>query len=161
MKEIEEIVLSHENILGIHDLIIHDYGPTRFMISLHTEVPASVDFIAIHDSIDHIERELEERFNCDAVIHLDPIETDNEVVNENRKVVEKIVKSISEKLSFHDFRMVSGPTHTNLIFDVVIPTEFDMTKKELDEEIKKKIAEYNSDYFAVVEYDLAYTSHEE
>ncbi len=160
VKAIEETVMAHEVVLGIHDMIVHDYGPTRRIVSLHTEVPANVDILHAHECIDNIERELEEKFGCDAVIHMDPIETDNSVVGENRAAVAEILKGISESLSFHDFRMVSGKGHTNLIFDVVIPHEFEMSKELLDEEITKRVKEYNSSYFTVVHYDIEYTSHE-
>lgn len=161
VKEIEEIVMSHENVIGMHDMIIHDYGPTRFMVSLHAEVPANTDIIATHDGIDHIERELKQRFGCDAVIHLDPIETDNRLVNENREMVRGILKDISPELSFHDFRMVNGPTHTNLIFDVVVPFGFEKSVKTLEEEIQRGISEKNENYFAVVDFDTEFTSAKE
>ncbi|MBQ3053574.1 MAG: cation transporter [Clostridia bacterium] len=155
VKRIEEIVMSHEGVIGIHDMVIHDYGPTRFMVSLHTEVPANINIIEMHDRIDHIERELRETFGCDAVIHLDPIDINNEVVNEKKEIIKKILFEISQELTFHDFRIVSGPTHTNLIFDVVIPFNFKMTQEELKAEIDRKVREYDDSHFIVVDFDRA------
>ncbi|MDP4118717.1 MAG: cation diffusion facilitator family transporter [Bacillota bacterium] len=156
VQEIEQMVMAHKSIEGIHELVIHNYGPTRFMVSLHTEVPADADIIEIHDRIDRIEKELNEKFGCEAVIHLDPIETNNAVVVENRAKIKGIVGNISDELSVHDFRMVSGPTHTKLIFDVVVPRDFSMTQTVLDVEIKNRILQYNPHYCAVIYYDREY-----
>ncbi|MGN1094926.1 MAG: cation diffusion facilitator family transporter, partial [Eubacteriales bacterium] len=119
--KISEIVYSYGEVKGIHDLIVHDYGPGRLMISLHAEVPSDADMLATHDMIDNIEKELREKLNCDAVIHMDPIVTDDGVTCEIRKKISELVKCIDRRMTIHDFRMVSGPTHTNVIFDVVVP----------------------------------------
>ena len=156
VKAIEEMVMSHEYIVGIHDMIIHDYGPTRRMVSLHAEMPADTDIIKMHDDIDHIEREMKEKFGCDAVIHLDPIETDNQVVNKCKLLVRQVIESISPELSFHDFRVVSGPTHTNLIFDVVVPYDFTMSNKELENIILQGVRRHNENYNIVVVFDTKY-----
>ncbi len=153
VDEIHKIVLAHEGIIGIHDLIIHNYGPTRFMLSLHAEVSASDDVIVLHDTIDLLEKELSSRFKCDAVIHMDPIETDNKIINQTREKVKEIVLNIDDKLTIHDFRMVSGPTHTNLIFDVVVPFDFDMDDNTLTERIQEKVSEWYCDYFTVINID--------
>lgn len=158
VKSIENMVLSHEYIVGIHDLIIHDYGPTRRMVSLHAEMPADTDIIKMHDDIDHIEREMKEKFGCDAVIHLDPIETNNEVVNRCREITGKVISEISSELTFHDFRVVSGPTHTNLIFDVVVPHGFSKNCKELESEILGGVREFDENYNIVVVFDTKYTN---
>lgn len=150
---IEQFVLSHEGILGIHDLIIHNYGPTRFMLSLHAEISADEDVIKMHDTIDLIEKELQAKYKCDAVIHMDPIETNNELINETKKFVEQVVASVSEELSLHDFRMVTGPTHTNLIFDLVVPFGFTMKDDELRTKIQQKVAERDSFYCVVINID--------
>lgn len=158
VSEIETMVMSHEYIVGIHDMIIHDYGPTRRMVSLHAEMPADTDIIKMHDDIDHIEREMMERFGCDAVIHLDPIETNNEVVNRCREITGKVISEISEELSFHDFRVVSGPTHTNLIFDVVVPHGFGKNCREIEDEILCGVRKYDESYNIVVVFDTKYTN---
>lgn len=157
VKNIEETVLEHKSVLGIHDLVVHDYGPGRRMLSLHAEVDGKGDVFAIHDEIDIIEQELRAKFRCDAVIHMDPIETDNKVTKEFKGKVTKIIKDIHKDATIHDFRVVPGPTHNNLIFDAVIPYDV----KDSDEEIKAKICaevECKLDKcFAVVVIDRPFT----
>lgn len=156
VDSIYNIVMAHEDIKGIHDLVVHDYGPGRVMISLHTEVPGDGDIFKIHDTIDRIENELHEKLGCDAVIHMDPIETNNEVVQNMRQVVANIVKGISDEISIHDFRMVAGDTHTNLIFDVVIPYSIDEKDEVIKRKIQEKITEYDENYYAVMHVDKEY-----
>lgn len=156
VKQIEEIVMKNDDVKGIHDLIVHDYGPGRCLISLHAEVPGDGDIYEIHDMIDCIERELNQELSCEAVIHMDPIETNNQSVNEIKKIVEGTVKEIDERLSIHDFRMVSGPTHTNLIFDVVVPFKTNYTKDELKAKIDEGIARLEGNYIAVLQFDHGY-----
>ena len=124
VSRIRELVMAHSEIIGIHDLIVHDYGPGRVMISLHAEVPASQDVLALHDEIDNVERELREQLGCEAVIHMDPVVTDDGVTEETRRRVADLVRCIDDDITIHDFRMVSGPTHTNVIFDAVVPYDF-------------------------------------
>jgi len=149
VQEVKELVLSYPEIVGIHDLIVHDYGPGRRMITLHAEVNADGDLLELHDIVDTVENELAERMNCITTIHMDPISNDAATV-EIREQVAALVKTIDERISIHDFRMVTGPTHTNLIFDALVP--FDM--KESDREIGKKILalvqQMEGRYFAVV-----------
>ncbi len=156
VDEIRSIVCSHPEVVGMHDLVIHNYGPTRFMISLHAEVRADRNVIFLHEEIDNLERKLNDALGCEAVIHMDPVETENEVVMKCKDDIVKIISDIDESLSIHDFRMVSGVGHTNLIFDVVVPYDFRMSTEELDEKIKNAITEYNSSYRAVIEYDNLY-----
>ena len=156
VEKIEKIVMSHDGILGIHDLIIHNYGPTRFMVSLHAEVPSSGDVLALHDTIDLIEKTLSENLGCDAVIHMDPVETDNELITTTKKLACEILHAVSEELSLHDFRMVTGPTHTNLIFDVVVPYNFHLKNEEITKQIQKKLHEYNDTYYVVINFDNNY-----
>ena len=156
VDEIRTIVCSHPEVVGMHDLVIHNYGPTRFMISLHAEVRADRNVLFLHEEIDNLERKLNEALECEAVIHMDPVETENEIVMKCKKDVIKIISDIDESLSIHDFRMVSGVGHTNLIFDVVVPYDFKMNTHELDEKIKNAITEYNSSYRTVIEYDNLY-----
>lgn len=157
VKQIKDIVLSHENIEGIHDLIVHDYGPGRRMISLHAEVPGNKDIYELHDNIDHIEQELKEALQCEAVIHMDPIETDNAEINRMKALVSETIQQISPKLSIHDFRMVTGPTHTNLIFDVLLPYDAGLTEEELREQVNILIREMDGNYFPVIQVDHAYS----
>lgn len=156
IQRIKDIVLVHDKILGIHDLIVHDYGPGRVMISLHVEVPGDEDIFKLHDIIDNIEMELEEKLHCNCVIHMDPVESNNEMVNIMRQRVAKIVQSIDEQLTIHDFRMVTGQTHTNLIFDVVLPQEFDMTDEEIRQEVQRRVQEKYPDHYSVIKIEKAY-----
>ena len=157
VEEVEKIVTSHPLVYGIHDMIVHDYGPGRLMISLHAEVSSSDDILEIHDMIDHIEHELQDRLNCAATIHMDPIITDDEEVLSVRDKVREIVTDIDESFSMHDFRMVKGPTHTNLIFDVVVPYSCKKTDVEVMREIKDRIhALPGTTYYAVIEIDRSY-----
>ncbi len=156
VESIEEYVMSHSDIVGIHDLVVHDYGPGRRMISLHTEVPASGNILELHDTIDNIERELREKMGCEAVIHMDPVETDNEQVKEMKQKVAELMKEIGDDVSIHDFRMVAGPTHTNLIFDIVVPFADKKSEAEVKEEVDRLIATLGKQYFAIVDVDKAY-----
>ena len=156
VKEIEQFVLSHEGIMGMHDMMIHDYGPGRMMISLHAEVPGDGDVFALHDLIDKIETELEERLGCEAVIHMDPIEANNQIVMDMREQIKQRVKELDPVFEIHDFRMVQGPTRTNLIFDVVIPQEYPLKDAAVEEQVKNAIQQMNKSYFAVVKIEKSY-----
>lgn len=156
VKEIRDIVMSHEEIIGIHDLVVHDYGPGRCMVSLHGEVPANGDIIALHDRIDHIEKELCEKLGCEAVIHMDPLETDNSIITETKHELLTYINSELPGVSIHDFRMVQGPTHTNLIFDAVVPYGFDMSNEEVKEGLEKLVAKHWENHFAVVHVEQSY-----
>lgn len=153
VEEIEDIVMSHDNIIGIHDMIVHDYGPGRVFVTLHAEVPADGDIVEIHDTIDNIEREIYEKMNCLATIHMDPIDISGGLTSEIRSCVSDILNDIDPCINFHDFRIVSGPTHTNLIFDVVVPNGYRMSDNELSMLIAKRINEWNEKYFSVITVD--------
>lgn len=130
VKDITDIVLSHPEVMNVHDLIVHDYGPGRLMVSLHAEVPGDGDIYALHDAIDTIEYELESKLGCAAVIHMDPISPDGTKTANMRNELAEAVKAIDPRLSIHDFRIVDGPTHTNVIFDAVLPNESALTEDE-------------------------------
>jgi cation diffusion facilitator family transporter len=156
IRQIEEIVMAHEEVVGIHDLIVHDYGPGRTMISLHGEVPGNGDIYVLHDAIDHIERELREKLHCDAVIHMDPIAVDDETV---RTLKEKIVQGLEHMnlhLTLHDFRIVQGPTHTNVIFDVVIPGDCPKTEDEVRTEVEDLVRTSGENFYPVIQLDHSY-----
>jgi len=155
--EIRDIVMKHSGIVGIHDLIVHDYGPGRCMISLHAEVSADDNVLALHDEIDHIERELQETLGCHAVIHMDPLEVHDGVTEETRQRVVALVHCIDDAINIHDFRMVTGPTHTNVIFDAVVPFGFRLSDKEVEEKIKTIVRTLDGNYFAVVNVERSYT----
>jgi len=156
VEEIEKIVMDHDEICGIHDLIIHNYGPDKFIITLHAEVPASGDILLMHDKIDHIERELGEKLGCMATIHMDPIENDNEQVKNMREFAESVIKEIDPVLTLHDFRVVMGNTHTNLIFDLIIPHNYKMSIDETQRLVSYEIHRRNTHYFAVVQVEQSY-----
>lgn len=156
VREIRDIVMSHEEVIGIHDLVVHDYGPGRCMVSLHGEVPANGDIITLHDMIDHIEKELCEKLGCEAVIHMDPLETDNVKITEMKHELLTYINSELPGISIHDFRMVQGPTHTNLIFDAVVPYGFDMANEEVKEGLEKLVQKHWENYFAVVHVEQSY-----
>ncbi len=157
VDQIDAIVKSHPEIIGVHDLLVHDYGPGRVMVSLHAEVDAEGNILELHDTIDNIERELRETLGCHTVIHMDPVMTRDEATAHYRHMVKEIVERLDPMLTIHDFRIVKGPTHTNLIFDVVVPYGFRMTDEEVTRSIKDSIAGLEENFFAVVEIDKAYT----
>lgn len=156
VKDVENTVMNHKDVVGVHDMMVHNYGPGRVMISLHAEVPGNQDIYKLHDEIDLIERELKQRFQCEAVIHMDPIATDDERVMGLRKEVETLVKEYDKELTIHDFRMVEGPTHTNLIFDVVVPQGHGKTDEEISSEITRRITQKWQNYFAVIKMEKRY-----
>lgn len=157
VAQIETLVMAHPEVRGMHDLIVHDYGPGRRMISLHAEVPAEGDIISMHDAIDNIEGELRRELKCDAVIHMDPIVTTDEKILKLKKETSALVKAIDTRITMHDFRVVAGPTHTNLIFDVVVPYDFSMSDEEVVDAVgagvKRMLGET---YFCVICVDKAF-----
>ncbi len=158
VESIKTIVMSYPNVSGIHDLIVHNYGPGRVMISLHAEMPQDVDVLTLHDTVDNIEQELTNQLGCHAVIHLDPVATgDSEIALLKQLTLEK-VKEVNELLSIHDFRTVIGQSHTNLIFDVTVPYEVKMTDAEVRSQIALAIKEINENYFSVIHIDRLYTT---
>ena len=157
IDEVKEIVLGHSMVHGVHDLIVHDYGPGRVMISLHAEVDVNGDIQDIHEQIDHIEHELQEELHCSATIHMDPIVTDDKEVLAMKAKVEEMVHFLDESFSMHDFRMVRGSTRTNLIFDVEVPRKTSYTDNEIVNWLKERIHELpGSKYFAVIQIDHEY-----
>jgi divalent metal cation (Fe/Co/Zn/Cd) transporter len=155
-EEICNKILSYECVLGIHDLVIHNYGPNKTFASIHVEVDAKVDVMISHDLMDVIEREVREKHGIDLTIHMDPINIDDEeTINTKEKVIE-IVKRIDESLTIHDFRMVKGITHTNILFDIAIPIKFKMTKQELRKYLSQEIKELDEKYILVLQIDQMY-----
>lgn len=156
VEEIRSIVLAHPEIIGIHDLVVHDYGPGRRMISLHGEVAGNSNIFEIHDVIDRIEKELGQKLGCEAVIHMDPVEVDNEKIAEIKTELSEKIQDKLPEVSIHDFRMVQGPTHTNLIFDVVVPYEYEKTGSQVKAEIEDIVSKSWENYFAVIHVDHSY-----
>lgn len=157
VDEIEQIVTAHGSVRGIHDLIVHDYGPGRRMISLHAEVPAHGDLMTIHDEIDNIEHELRDKLHCSATIHMDPVVTDDEETNHMREIIRGLAQKEIPGATIHDFRMVKGTTHTNVIFDVLIPYESKLSDAEATALLKERIRQLpDGNYFGVIEVDHSY-----
>lgn len=150
VDKLENKILSYDGVEGIHDLMLHDYGPGRLFGSVHVEVPSNVDIMVSHDIIDNIEKEIKEQMGIMLVIHLDPIVVDEEAVISLKTVTEKIVNEINPEYSIHDFRVVKSPSHTNLIFDLVIPYGHKQSREKIADLVSQKIKDYNSAYFCVI-----------
>lgn len=158
VEQIEKITLASEHVLGLHDLIVHDYGPGRIMISLHAEVPASGNILELHDEIDNLERKLKSELQCEAVIHMDPIMHDDEETIRLKNSVTKIIQKYDSKISIHDFRIVKGSTHTNLIFDVLLPMDYKVPDSEVADIISMKISDVFPDHFCVIQVDRSFNT---
>ena len=158
VKQIQQEVLSYPEIIGVHDLIVHNYGPGHSVVSLHAEVPCDVDILKIHDTIDNAERDLKKKFDCEVVIHMDPIITDDKETNEIHQKLSSIVRLLDSRVTIHDFRMVKGPTHTNLIFDIVVPHQFRLTDDQVVESLRQAVKALDARYEIVVNVDKAYTA---
>ncbi|MBE6927879.1 MAG: cation transporter [Ruminococcaceae bacterium] len=158
VRQISELIESDKMILGIHDLMVHDYGPGQCFASVHAEMDAKADPLQCHDRIDDLERRAWQELKVHLVIHYDPVVTDDAELNEIRRKVINIVRSYDEKLSIHDFRMVSGPGHTNLIFDIVLPFALREKRCEISDLIEKKLALEEKKYYTVITFDDAPTS---
>lgn len=155
IREIGQRITSYDGVIGMHDLQVHSYGPGRTFASVHAEVPANVDILVSHDIIDNIEREVGAEMGINLVIHMDPVVTDNEEINRLKAEIDQIVKGIDTDLSMHDFRAVFGPTHTNLVFDVVVPPAFELTDSQIIQNISEK-AKKIGNYFCVITIDHNY-----
>lgn len=153
VAHIRSTVLAHPEVLDVHDLLVHDYGPGRMMISLHAEVPAEGDFLALHDVIDNIERELQTSLSCSAVIHMDPVLTKDSETSRLHGIVSTLAKELDPAVSVHDLRLVKGPTHTNVIFDAAVPFQFKLDDAEIRAYFSEKIRRLDGSYFCVVNID--------
>lgn len=157
IDELEKIILSFEDFVGIHDLIIHNYGPNRFFASVHVEVPHGIDIVHCHEQVDLCEKLVGERLDIELVIHMDPIVTDNEDVVKTREALNKCIKEIDPRLSCHDFRMTpKGENRTNLIFDVVVPSDVKYTQEEITDIITEKMREIDKTFCFVITFDKDY-----
>lgn len=155
VEKIQQLVLSEPDITGVHDLVVHSYGPGRTMVTLHAEVPADGNLLHLHDSVDNVEKKLRGMLGCQAVIHMDPVVTNDEETNHVKRMVEAIVRCIDPAITIHDFRMVAGPTHTNLVFDVAVPYSIPLSDEEVKRRIEDCIKELDDSYFAVIDVDKA------
>lgn len=153
VNRIKDIVLAGDCVLGIHDLMVHDYGPGRLFVSLHAEVPADGDMLEFHDTIDQLERTLGRELNCIAVIHMDPICNNDAETNYYKHQVEQYLSTLSEKISVHDFRIVKGTTHTNLIFDVFSPYDCPISDKDLLSNLHEYLSSLEGDVRGIITLD--------
>lgn len=160
VDELVRFILSYDGILGIHDLVIHSYGATMTFSTVHIEFSADEDFLKSHETADTIEKDVKDKFGIELVVHLDPIITNDEKINMLRNTVHEKLTEISEELSMHDFRVVDGPTRTNLIFDVVMPHGFHLSEDETVSQLKSKIREHDERYCLVVTVDKDYVCRE-
>ena len=156
VKDIHDIVMAHEEIIGIHDLVVHDYGPGRLMISLHGEVSGDGNIFSLHDAIDRIENELHEKLSCDAVIHMDLVETNNTRISETKKLLAEKITELDSGITIHDFRMVTGPTKTTLIFDAVVPFDSKLSDEEARRQIEELVCREFENSAASVKIDKTY-----
>ena len=156
VRQIEELVTAHPQVVGVHDLVVHDYGPGRRIISLHAEVPADGELLEMHDAIDNIEMELARKLRCEAVIHMDPVVVGDPVVTALREQVTALVKTIDPRITIHDFRMVPGATHTNLIFDVVIPFDEQLTRPQVAQQVCRLVEGMEGRYRAIIKVENSY-----
>jgi len=156
VSAIEARILECPGVTGIHDMIVHNYGPEQFIASAHAEVRADCDILKIHDAIDLAERRVTEELGVLITLHLDPIDTDDALTNKLREMVDGIIREIASGLSMHDFRIVSGDTHTNLIFDLVVPVSLKMHDSAIKEEVDRRLHAQNPSYFTVITFDRAF-----
>lgn len=156
VRNIKDMVLSHEGIVGVHDVIVHNYGPGRCVVSLHAEVPCREDMMRSHDMIDCVEKELMAKFRVLACIHMDPVDTEDERVETLRLMVEAVLKDMDDRLDLHDFRVVFGETHTNLIFDLVVPYGYN-EDQPLGQEIERRVQKLDPRLFVVATVEHSFT----
>ena len=156
VKQIEEFAMKYETIEGIHDIMVHDYGPGRKIMSFHAEVPANSDICRAHDIIDQMEQDILEKFQCITTIHLDPIVVDDQEINQMKNFVEEVVKRINEEFSIHDFRMTDGGERINLIFDLVITSDKNINVEEIISRIQQEIHKKNEKYYAVIKAEYSF-----
>lgn len=156
VKEIEREILSQDGIIGVHDLMVHSYGPSRSFVSAHAEVPADADINVSHDAVDNIENNLRKKYGILATIHMDPIVTNDKHITEVREKINWIVKQIDPLLTTHDLRVVEGPTHTNIIFDVVTPFHYKIPGTALTDMIEREVKKINPTYNTVITVENSY-----
>ena len=156
IDEIEAYARSYDKVIGIHDLMFHDYGPSRKYMSMHVEVNADDNIMDIHDEIDNLEKNILSKFGIMTTIHMDPVDQNDERTKELKKVVVNIVKNINPAYNIHDFRIVSGPSHTNMIFDVLLPIDDETAHEKIKEQIESAVKAYNANLYCVMEIEHSY-----
>ena len=156
VKEIENITLSFEGVIGIHDLVVHNYGPGKIFASIHIEVDSAVDVMISHDLMDNIERRLQKDLNIFVTAHMDPVNLSDPNRDSLSRIIADAIAGLDGVLNFHDLRIVPGHTHTNVVFDVVLSPDCKLSKDEITELLCSKVSEYNSTFFCVISYDMSY-----
>jgi divalent metal cation (Fe/Co/Zn/Cd) transporter len=158
VEAIQHKIRSYPSVFGLHDLMVHNYGPDRCFASVHVELPASQDIMVSHEIIDDIERDFLETMRLQMVIHHDPVITDDPRVNALRELCVSIISKVDPVLTIHDFRIVEGSNHTNFIFDVTVPPRYKVPDNVLSERINRNISDIDSSYHAIITLDRSYTS---
>lgn len=156
VKEIDRIVRQNPETIGVHDLVIHDYGPNKVFVSLHMEVDGSKDIFELHDAVELVEREISEKLGCEVIIHMDPLDVKNPKLKTIYSYIKDKAKEIDDSLKIHDMRMVTGPTHTNIIFDVVLPPAKFSQKNEIVSRLEQALKELDETYYAVIKAEISY-----
>ncbi len=156
VKEVEEIVRKSPETVGIHDLVVHDYGPNKRFVSLHMEVDGSKEMFLLHDAVDLVEREISSELCCEAIIHMDPIDVGNPLIARLHEALTKKCSEFSERANIHDLRIVPGPTHTNIIFDLILPAEEFSKKDEAIDALEECVKSINENYYAVITAETSY-----
>ena len=150
IEQIRNIAVKYEEIKGIHDMVVHDYGPGRVMVSFHAEVPANGNICVLHDAIDQVENELREKLGCHAVIHMDPIYTDDPETVILKEQVLELIHKIDAEIGMHDFRLVKRPAYTNVMFDIVVPYDFSLSDTEIEKQIQEAVKKVDKKYDTVI-----------
>lgn len=158
VNAISDMALSYDGVLGIHDLVVHNYGPGRIFASIHIEVDAEADMMESHDMIDNIEREMAKKLHIEITGHLDPVRTNDPVVKKMVQLTSEVAAQIDGVSNIHDLRIVTGPTHTNVIFDTVVASNCTLSYKEIHEAFQKAVKTEGDNYFVVINFDKPYTS---
>ena len=158
VNAISDMALSYDGVLGIHDLVVHNYGPGRIFASIHSEVDAEADMMESHDMIDNIEREMAKKLHIEITGHLDPVRTNDPVVKKMVQLTSEVAAQIDGVSNIHDLRIVTGPTHTNVIFDTVVASNCTLSLKEIHEAFQKAVKTEGDNYFVVINFDKPYTS---
>ncbi len=158
VEAVTHCILEDNHIIGIHDMIVHDYGPGRVFISVHAEVPYEMDMLEAHDIIDFAEQRVAEQFQCGISIHMDPVITDDEQLNELKNLTLRVIENIDPQIKMHDFRRTNGPYRTNLIFDIVVPFDYPLSDEQLKKKIRDDIFAMKEHCYAIITVDKAYVS---
>lgn len=156
VDNLEKLVLSYDGIIGIHDLVLHGYGHGKVYGSLHAEIPSDSDMIHVHDTIDTIEKDIKDTLGIEISIHMDPVLVGDEITDRYKEITAEILKEIDSGLTFHDFRIVTGPTHTNLIFDIVIPYDSKLSEHEIKNGFDLLMKKHGDNVFTVITFDRSY-----